>query len=133
MVFFECNRKILWFFGQLALRGRMLREGPMDEGCKQRGSSTIFVKIKIFLSAIRARSASGIRNAPTVRWGESSKETRNFKRKKQSLCDQSSSMINPSDQSRVIKPSGRLLGLARCDGSSLVLPNILLTPQHLSI
>jgi hypothetical protein len=78
MVFLEFNRKILWFFGQLALRGRMLREGPMDEGCKQRGSSTIFVRIKIFLSAIRARSASGIRNAPTVRWGEKFQRNKKF-------------------------------------------------------
>jgi len=31
---------------------------------------------------------------------------------------------------RAIKPSVRLLGLTRCDGSSLVLPNIVLTPQH---
>jgi hypothetical protein len=30
----------------------------------------------------------------------------------------------------VINPSVRRSGLARCDGSSLVLPNIVLTPQH---
>jgi hypothetical protein len=47
-------------------------------------------------------------------------------------------MINPSDQSPLainrfaIKPPVRPSGLARCDGSNLVLPNILLILQHLS-
>jgi hypothetical protein len=46
--------------GQLALRGRMLREGPMDEGCKQRGQRALRGSYGRELQATRATGVARV-------------------------------------------------------------------------
>ena len=98
MVFFRLQSKNIMFFWERMCKHECFQRMPeanvaeqrmCKHECQRRMSSTIFVRIKIFLRAILARSASGIRNAPTAGGGKESKETRNFKRRKQSLRDQS--------------------------------------------